>query len=138
VYLATATALGAPQAGRVIGAFLPPRGLPPHVDAATRTALAAFHGARLDRVDHADGRVVVHTDRGQLTITAAADELRAGGAAAGSQPGDLALVGVLDLSRRPPPLRGLQLTSGGRSWAFLARDGTIHAEALAGPEVPVA
>ena len=134
-YLLVAGALGAPQVATLVRRLQRPRGLPPHVDPDTRAALARHADTHLGRVVLGDGTAVLHTAAGRLELTAVDGELRAHHVDAPPVSGEaVRLAGILDVSRRPPPLAGLELSDGR---TLCVRGNRIVEAPCAGPRLPV-
>lgn len=110
-YLAVAHGLGAPWLLRLLD---PPPGLPPHVDRATREALARHDGAVLIAILERKGVVSAETSCGTLRIRAVRGQVVADTSRTGDRrPGDLSIRARLDTSRRPPPLIGVRIGTSG-------------------------
>lgn len=142
-YVAAAVASGLPHAKRALGRLAGgKRGLPPHVEPTTTRSLEAHHGARVRDVVASGAGFDVVTDRGVLSLRARDGVIVAATETTtpASDPGAAGarLSGVLDVTRRPPPLWGVIIEQEGARWAFRASGDRVVAEEPAGPKLAVA
>lgn len=143
LYLVIGGLLGLSQVREMVARLpLPgggPRGLPPHLDPETRTALRRHADRALGEIRQVKGGVEVDTDAGTLLLSAEESVLIARHRP-GSPPVDderaARLAGVLNTTGRPPPLYALELQLEPPR-VFRAVDDRVVEREAPGPRLPV-